>query len=161
MTMLALSLVLAAAVIHASWNYLLKRSGGGTVFVWLFATLSALIYAPLAAFIIGWQQPEFGWVHYGLMFASAALIPTGDSTASSSIGSKRYVSMLGCAGTLSSAKMLRLIDPRPSSSASTRQRSRSRSQFAIRLERVTRGGVGCRNISELNGILSREVRRMR
>jgi drug/metabolite transporter (DMT)-like permease len=73
MTTLALSLVLAAACIHASWNYLLKRSGGGTVFVWLFATLSALIYAPLAAFVIWWQQPEFGWVHCVLMFASAAL----------------------------------------------------------------------------------------
>jgi len=73
MTALALSLVLAAAFVHASWNYFLKRSGGGTVFVWLFATLSALIYAPLAALVIWWQQPEFGWVHFGLMFASAAL----------------------------------------------------------------------------------------
>ena len=49
MTALALSLILSAAVIHASWNYLLKRSGGGTVFVWLFAVSSTLIYAPLAA----------------------------------------------------------------------------------------------------------------
>jgi len=73
MTAFALSLVLAAAFIHASWNYFLKRSGGGTLFVWLFATLSALIYAPLAALVIWWQQPEFGWVHFGLMFASAAL----------------------------------------------------------------------------------------
>ena len=73
MSVLALSLVLAAAFVHASWNYFLKRSGGGTVFVWLFATLSALIYAPLAALVIWWQRPEFGWVHYGLMFASAAL----------------------------------------------------------------------------------------
>jgi drug/metabolite transporter (DMT)-like permease len=73
MTAFALSLVLAAAFIHASWNYFLKRSGGGIVFVWLFATLSALIYAPLAALVIWWQQPEFGWVHFGLMFASAAL----------------------------------------------------------------------------------------
>lgn len=73
MTAFALSLILAAAVIHASWNYFLKRSGGGTVFVWLFATLSALIYAPLAAAILWWQKPDFGWVHYGLMFASAAL----------------------------------------------------------------------------------------
>jgi drug/metabolite transporter (DMT)-like permease len=72
-TALALALVLAAAVIHASWNYFLKRSGGGAVFVWLFATLSALIYAPLAALVIWWQQPQFGWVHYVLMFASAAL----------------------------------------------------------------------------------------
>ena len=73
MTAFALALILAAAFIHASWNYFLKRSGGGTVFVWLFATLSALIYAPLAAFVIWWQQPEFGWVHFGLMFASAVL----------------------------------------------------------------------------------------
>ena len=73
MTALALSLILAAAVVHASWNYLLKRSGGGTIFVWLFAVSSVLIYAPLAAAIIWWQKPDFGWVHYGLMFASAVL----------------------------------------------------------------------------------------
>jgi drug/metabolite transporter (DMT)-like permease len=72
-TALALALILAAAFVHASWNYFLKRSGGGTVFVWLFATLSALIYAPLAALVIWWQKPELGWVHYGLMLASAAL----------------------------------------------------------------------------------------
>jgi drug/metabolite transporter (DMT)-like permease len=73
MTLLALSLILAAAVIHASWNYFLKRSGGGTVFVWLFAGLSALIYAPLAALVMWWQKPVFGWAHLGLMFASAVL----------------------------------------------------------------------------------------
>jgi len=73
MTAFALSLVLAAAVVHASWNYFLKRSGGGAVFVWLFATMSALIYAPLAATIIWWQKPDFGWTHYGLMAASAVL----------------------------------------------------------------------------------------
>lgn len=73
MTAFALVLILAAAVIHASWNYFLKRSGGGTVFVWLFASLSALIYAPLAAAIVWWQKPDFGWIHYGLMFASAAV----------------------------------------------------------------------------------------
>jgi drug/metabolite transporter (DMT)-like permease len=73
MTAFALILILAAAVIHATWNYFLKRSGGGTVFVWLFASLSALIYAPLAAGIIWWQKPDFGWIHYGLMFASAAV----------------------------------------------------------------------------------------
>jgi drug/metabolite transporter (DMT)-like permease len=73
MTALALALILAAAFIHASWNYLLKRSGGGAVFVWLFATLSVVIYAPLAAAIMWWQKPDFGWLHYGLMGASAAL----------------------------------------------------------------------------------------
>ena len=73
MTAIALALVLSAAVIHASWNFLLKRSGGGNALVWLFAAVSAVLYAPLAAAIIWWQQPQFGWVHYGLMLASAAL----------------------------------------------------------------------------------------
>lgn len=73
MSALALALVLAAAVIHATWNFLLKRSGGGTAFVWWFATLSAVIYAPLALAVVWWTQPSLGWTHVGLMFASAAL----------------------------------------------------------------------------------------
>ncbi len=73
MSALALGLVLAAAGIHATWNYLLKRSGGGTLFVWSFATLSALIYAPLAAAIVWWQAPALGWVSFALMLASAII----------------------------------------------------------------------------------------
>lgn len=73
MTVVALSLILAAAFVHATWNYLLKRSGGGTAFVYLFALLSTLIYAPLAAAVVWWVKPEFGWVHYALMVASAIL----------------------------------------------------------------------------------------
>jgi uncharacterized membrane protein len=73
MSALALALVLAAACIHATWNYLLKRSGGGTLFVWWFATVSAVVYAPLAFVIVWWTQPALGGMHYGLMFASAVL----------------------------------------------------------------------------------------
>lgn len=73
MSALALALVLTAAFIHATWNFLLKRSGGGTVFVWWFATLSAAIYAPLTLAVVWWTQPALGWMHFGLMFASAAL----------------------------------------------------------------------------------------
>src|SRR5512146_337192 len=73
MTVFALLLILCAAVIHASWNFLLKRSGGGTVFVWLFAVMSAAVYAPLALGIVWWTQPELRWTHFGLMLASGAL----------------------------------------------------------------------------------------
>jgi drug/metabolite transporter (DMT)-like permease len=73
MTAFALALILGAAAIHASWNFLLKRSGGGTIFVWLFAALSAVLYAPLAAAIIWWTNAQFGWVQYALMAASAAI----------------------------------------------------------------------------------------
>lgn len=73
MSAFALLLVLAAAVMHAAWNFLLKRSGGGTVFVWLFATLSALVYAPLAIGFIWWSPTRFELPHLGLMLASAVL----------------------------------------------------------------------------------------
>ena len=48
MSALALILVLTAAVCHASWNYLAKRVRGGAELVWLYSTLSALIFLPLA-----------------------------------------------------------------------------------------------------------------
>jgi drug/metabolite transporter (DMT)-like permease len=70
---LALALVLCAAVIHASWNYLLKRSGGGTAFVWLFAVLSALIYLPLAAGVLWWTRPSLTSMSFVLMGASALI----------------------------------------------------------------------------------------
>jgi drug/metabolite transporter (DMT)-like permease len=69
----ALALVLTAAVLHATWNYLLKRSGGGTAFVWLFATLSAVIYAPLAAGVLWWTQPALSWTGLALIVASAVI----------------------------------------------------------------------------------------
>jgi uncharacterized membrane protein len=73
MSGLALALVLGAACIHATWNYLLKRSGGGTLFVWWFAAVSAAIYTPLAFAVVWWMQPTLSWMHFSLMFASALL----------------------------------------------------------------------------------------
>jgi len=66
----ALALVVAAAFIHASWNYLLKKSGGGPGLVALTSIASLAIYAPLAAFAV-WQS---GWkpepVHFAVTFMS-------------------------------------------------------------------------------------------
>ena len=76
MTAFALTLVLSAAFIHASWNFLAKRAGGGAAFVWLFAALSTLFYAPLAVFVYLWQKPNLGWVQIAFM-AGSALIHVG------------------------------------------------------------------------------------
>lgn len=57
MTPLALALVLMAAFMHASWNYLAKRAGGGAAFVWLFGTVSALLYTPFAL----WMLSGLNW----------------------------------------------------------------------------------------------------
>jgi len=73
MTGLAISLVLGAAFIHASWNYVLKKSGGGIGFVWAFAALSALIYAPLAVGAVILQDFQLTIEALGFIFASAVL----------------------------------------------------------------------------------------
>jgi drug/metabolite transporter (DMT)-like permease len=57
MSNLAFGLVMASALTHAIWNWLAKRAGGGTAFVWLFSTLSTLIYLPLAIIILARDQP--------------------------------------------------------------------------------------------------------
>src|SRR6266702_2283343 len=73
MTGLAISLVLGAALVHASWNYLLKKSGGGIGFVWAFAALSSLLYAPLAVGVVVVQNFEFTAAALAFIFASAVL----------------------------------------------------------------------------------------
>ena len=73
MTGLAISLVLAAALIHASWNYVLKKSGGGVGFVWAFALLSSLLYAPLAAGVVVLQHFQFSAEALAYLLASAIL----------------------------------------------------------------------------------------
>ncbi len=69
----AVLLIVAAAFIHASWNFLAKRAGGGAAFVWLFGAVSALLYAPLAVAIILIKDIHFGWVALAFILASAAV----------------------------------------------------------------------------------------
>src|SRR2546427_11358800 len=75
MTGLAIALVLGAALIHASWNYLLKKSGGGIGFVWAFAALSSLLYAPGAVGVVLVQHFELTAQALAFIFASS-LLPT-------------------------------------------------------------------------------------
>jgi drug/metabolite transporter (DMT)-like permease len=44
----ALSLLLAAAVAHAAWNLLAKRTGGGVAIVWCYCAAGVVVWAPLA-----------------------------------------------------------------------------------------------------------------
>ena len=56
MTLLALALVVTSAFMHAGWNFFAKRAGGGVVFTWLFAALTAVLYAPVGIFYWRWQN---------------------------------------------------------------------------------------------------------
>ncbi|MBK8029066.1 MAG: EamA family transporter [Anaerolineae bacterium] len=44
---------------HATWNFLAKRIGGGMSSIWLFSTLASVIYLPLVIVIMVVQQPIF------------------------------------------------------------------------------------------------------
>lgn len=62
MTSLALALVLSAAFIHATWNFITKRVGGGPTFLWLFSVLSAILYLPFLTHIIITQRPHISGI---------------------------------------------------------------------------------------------------
>ncbi len=49
MTMIAVSLILVSAVVHATWNLVAKQLTGGGETVWLFTAVATGFYAPLAA----------------------------------------------------------------------------------------------------------------
>jgi len=70
---LAIALVLAAALIHASWNYLLKKSGGGIGFVWLFGALSTAFYFPVALALVLYQDVSITPLGLALIVASGVI----------------------------------------------------------------------------------------
>lgn len=76
MTALATGLVLAAAGVHATWNLLAKRTGGGAAFVWMTCLAGGLCYAPLAAAVVWWQRPTIGATQV-LFMAGSAVLHTG------------------------------------------------------------------------------------
>lgn len=62
MTLSALILILTSAFIHATWNLLAKRAGGGAVFVWMAAVAGAVIYLPLTLLFGQFQQVSWSWL---------------------------------------------------------------------------------------------------
>jgi drug/metabolite transporter (DMT)-like permease len=70
----ALALVLGAAVLHATWNFLAKRSAGaGAPFVWLVDLASATVWTPVAVIAILVSSPKFGAAGLALAAGSAVL----------------------------------------------------------------------------------------
>jgi drug/metabolite transporter (DMT)-like permease len=73
MTVTALGLVLAAAVLHAAWNLLAKRAGGGAALVWLYGTASAALLTPPAVALLVLRRPDLGPTGLAYTVASAVL----------------------------------------------------------------------------------------
>ena len=70
MPLTALALVLLAALLHAAWNIVAKRSGGGTHFVTLGALMVAVLWAPLGLTLAWHAAPQWGRLEWALLLAS-------------------------------------------------------------------------------------------
>ena len=69
----ALALVLMAALLHATWNIVVKRAGGDSRFALLSALFVAVLWAPVAAWF-GWHElPRWGATQWAAVGASAAV----------------------------------------------------------------------------------------
>ena len=72
MSTLALTLVIVAAFSHATWNYLLKKSGGGIGILTLSAVIATVALTPLAGFMI-WRGFAFTLPIAGMMIGSGVI----------------------------------------------------------------------------------------
>ena len=73
MTALALGLVVFSAFIHASWNFVLKKSGGGTGLIACASMTSLVIYAPIVLGATWYVGYNFQPLHLALMFTSGMI----------------------------------------------------------------------------------------
>jgi drug/metabolite transporter (DMT)-like permease len=72
-TALALGLVLFSAFVHASWNFLLKKSGGGAGLITAASAFSLVVYAPVVAFVAWRWGYAFRPAHLGMMLGSGII----------------------------------------------------------------------------------------
>jgi drug/metabolite transporter (DMT)-like permease len=70
MPLSAIALVLVAALLHAGWNIVAKRSGGGGHFVMMGALMIVVLWAPLGLWLAVQQVPGWGWSEWMLLLAS-------------------------------------------------------------------------------------------
>ena len=66
----AFALVLIAALLHAGWNIVAKKTGGGVHFVMMGALMIVLLWAPLGLVMMWQQAPGWGWREWALLLAS-------------------------------------------------------------------------------------------
>jgi drug/metabolite transporter (DMT)-like permease len=70
MPLTAIALVLVAALLHAGWNIVAKRTGGGRHFVMMGALMIVGLWAPLGLWMAWQQAPRWGAAEWALLLAS-------------------------------------------------------------------------------------------
>ena len=64
MSLVAIAMVLGAAVLHAVWNLLAKRSDDVLSYLWSISVASLMIYAAPFAVAIRDQPVEWDWIRF-------------------------------------------------------------------------------------------------
>ncbi|HRE04413.1 MAG TPA: DMT family transporter [Opitutaceae bacterium] len=78
MSFAALTLVLAAAGLHATWNLCAKRAGGGLPFVFVVGCVISTLYVPVVVLTLWHEPPRWAWLDAGWILGSG-LLKTGYS----------------------------------------------------------------------------------
>jgi drug/metabolite transporter (DMT)-like permease len=73
MPLLALAMVLLAALTHATGNYWAKRAAASRHIVWLYSVGSAILYAPIIAWLVIFERPHFETAHWLALLATGVL----------------------------------------------------------------------------------------
>lgn len=73
MSPLALLAVLLAAATHATWNLYAKRAAKSMHFVWMYSSLSVVLYTPIVVWILIFERPQFGLLQWVALFATGVL----------------------------------------------------------------------------------------
>lgn len=73
MSILALSLIIISACMHATWNYLAKKSKGGFSFVLLHTLVSTIVYFPAVVIVFIVQDVSIGWMEAAFILGSALI----------------------------------------------------------------------------------------
>lgn len=73
MSLVALLLVIAAAVCHATWNFFIKRINGGPELIWLFSLVSLPVYGPIAIWLLVTQRPDMSAIGWSFILGSVFL----------------------------------------------------------------------------------------
>ncbi|MEN1967142.1 EamA family transporter [Lentibacillus sp. N15] len=72
MSLFAFFTIILSACMHATWNFLAKKSDSGATFVWLYLTVSTVIYAPVMIIFFIVSPTVIGWTE--LLFIVGSVI---------------------------------------------------------------------------------------
>ena len=70
MPLSALAMVIVAALLHAFWNIVAKKTGGNRHFVLMGGLLLALFWAPLGLWLGAKEVPRWGWLEWTFVASS-------------------------------------------------------------------------------------------